>query len=46
MQTIIKALRFLFSMKFAMVILCLFVLVCVAGSVIPQGEMQAVYENS
>ena len=46
MQTIIKALRFLFSMKFALVILCLFVLVCVAGSVIPQGEIQAVYENS
>lgn len=46
MLTIKKALRFLFSMKFALIILCLFVLVCVAGSVIPQGEIQAVYENS
>lgn len=41
-----KALRFLFSMKFALMILCLFVLVCIAGSVIPQGEIPAVYESA
>ena len=41
-----KALKFLCSMKFALVILGLFVLVCVAGSVIPQGQIPAVYENS
>lgn len=41
-----KYIGFLFSMKFAMVILCLFVLVCIAGSVIPQGEIPAVYEKA
>ena len=46
MQKIKKALHFLFSMKFALMILCLFVLVCIAGSVIPQGEIGAVYENA
>lgn len=46
MKKIQKYLDFLFSMKFAMVILCLFVLVCIAGSVIPQGEIPAVYENA
>ena len=33
-------------MKVALGILCLFVLVCIAGSVIPQGEIPAVYENA
>lgn len=33
-------------MKFALGILGLFVLVCIAGSVIPQGQIPAVYENS
>ena len=46
MKKITKQLGFLFSMKFAMVILGLFVLVCVAGSVIPQGELPAVYESA
>ena len=41
-----KALKFLCSMKFALVILGLFVLVCIAGSVIPQGQIPAVYESS
>ena len=46
MDNLKKRLGFLFSMKFALVILVLFVLVCIAGSVIPQGEIQAVYENA
>lgn len=46
MGKIKKGLRFLFSMKFALVILGLFVLVCIGGSVIPQGQIPAVYENS
>ena len=46
MSSIKKRLSVLFSMKFALVILGLFVLVCIAGSVIPQGELQAVYENA
>ena len=46
MNNLKKRLGFLFSMKFALVILVLFVLVCIAGSVIPQGEIQAVYENA
>lgn len=41
-----KITSFLFSMKFAMIILVLFVLVCIAGSVIPQGEIEAVYRSS
>lgn len=46
MKLLKKISAFLFSMKFAMVILCLFVLVCIAGSVIPQGEIRAVYESA
>ena len=46
MDKVKKALRFLFSMQFALVILGLFVLVCIGGSVIPQGEIQAVYESA
>ena len=46
MNKIKKALRFLFSMKFALMMLGLFVLVFIAGSVIPQGQIPAVYENS
>lgn len=46
MRKIKKTLSFLFSMKVALVILGLFVLVCIAGSIIPQGEIAAVYENS
>lgn len=46
MNNLKKRLGFLFSMKFALVILVLFVLVCIAGSVIPQGEIQAVYESA
>lgn len=33
-------------MKFALVILCLFVVVCVVGSVIPQGQIPAAYERA
>ena len=46
MEKIKKWLKFLCSMQFALVILGLFVLVCIAGSVIPQGEIAAVYENA
>lgn len=46
MREIKKGLKFLSSMAFALVILGLFVLVCIAGSVIPQGEIQAVYESA
>ena len=46
MDKVKKALRFLFSMQFALVILGLFVLVCIGGSVIPQEEIQAVYESA
>lgn len=41
-----KRIGFLFSMKFALIILGLFVLACIAGSVIPQGEIQAVYDSA
>lgn len=37
---------FLFSMKFALIILVLFVLACIGGSVIPQGEIEAVYKEA
>lgn len=46
MNNLKKRLGFLFSMKFALIILVVFVLVCIAGSVIPQGEIPAVYENA
>ena len=46
MNKIKKILGFLFSMKVALLILGLFVLVCIAGSVIPQGQIPAVYENA
>lgn len=46
MEKILKRLKFLFSMQFALGILGLFVLVCIVGSVIPQGEIAAVYENA
>ena len=38
--------KFLFSMKFALIILVVFVLVCIAGSVIPQGDIEAVYRQA
>ena len=38
--------KFLFSMKFALIILAVFVLVCIAGSVIPQGDIEAVYRQA
>lgn len=46
MKKLKKSISFLFSMKFALAILCLFVIVCIIGSVIPQGEIAAVYEKS
>lgn len=46
MKNLKQYLSILFSMRFAMVILCLFVIVCVIGSVIPQGEIPAVYESA
>ena len=46
MKTTKKILKFLCSMQFALGILGIFVLVCVAGSVIPQKEIAAVYENA
>lgn len=44
MKNLKKALAFLCSMKFALIILVIFVVVCIAGSVIPQGEYESVYE--
>lgn len=44
MKKLTQKLSFLFSMQFALVILCIFVLVCIVGSVIPQGQIPAVYE--
>lgn len=41
-----KRIGFLFSMKFALIILCLFVVACIVGSVIPQEKIAAVYEQS
>ena len=38
--------KFLFSMKFALTILALFVLACIGGSVIPQGEIEAAYRQA
>lgn len=38
--------RFLVSMKFALIILVIFALVCIAGSVIPQGNIEAVYKEA
>lgn len=46
MKTLKKIGRFLFSMQFALGILCIFVIVCIVGSVIPQGEIAAVYEKA
>lgn len=38
-----KAGRFLFSMKFAILLLLILILACILGSVIPQGELEAYY---
>lgn len=38
-----KILKLLFSMKFALLLLGILVIVCTAGSVIPQGQPEAVY---
>lgn len=46
MKSLRKIGNLLFSMKFALIILVIFVAVCIAGSVIPQGEIPAVYQNA
>ncbi len=38
-----KITRFLFSMKFALILLGILIIACVAGSVIPQGEAASYY---
>ena len=38
-----KITRFLFSMKFALILLGILIAACVAGSVIPQGEIASYY---
>ena len=46
MQRTGKFLRFAFSMRAALILLLVLVLACVAGSVIPQGEIAAYYESA
>ncbi len=46
MRKVRRAARALFSMRAALAILLLLILACVAGSVIPQGEIAAYYESA